>query len=436
MSDLKQIIMRGHESKAIDYKGPGKWDEANKAACCEIVKDILAMSNTGGGYLVFGVAEKKDCFEYVGLSTDELGTFETSRVNRFLQNYADPPINCIIVKEQIENRNYVVIKVPGFMETPHICKKEFHKVLQPSGLYVRTDSNESALVQSSADFRRVIERAVRNKQDELLESFRAILTSSSAPFEEQRHIEQYETELSKAVKTGTAATFYDYGFMNQNKFKGYREFWCYPVKYDQDRYTLSQLHEVAQRSVTDFRGLSFLVYSQRPEYKPYAIDGGIEAKICYEYVDGRVEADYWQLRQNGLFYQRRLMWEETLDGKNQVLYMMSFKEPALYTAEALHTMVNLYDSFVDVDEEVGVGVRHNGTDGRMLTSDSRPLTVQYISKMDPITYEKTRSLADWRAGLVDHSLKVARFVLERFNWETPNIGACKDAIDKMFLRQL
>ncbi len=185
MEDLKQIIMRGYESKTIDDKGPSKWEEGDKKACCEIVKDILALSNSGGGYIVIGVAEKDGKFQFIGLSVEELRSFETSRINRFLQNYVDPPINCIVVKEQVNEHTFVVIEVPGFMETPHLCQKEFPGVLKPSGLYVRTNNNESALVQSSADFRKVIERAVRNKQDELLESIRAVLTNSTEKLEEQ-----------------------------------------------------------------------------------------------------------------------------------------------------------------------------------------------------------------------------------------------------------
>jgi predicted HTH transcriptional regulator len=223
--------MRGYESKSVDYKGPGKWDENDKKACCELVKDILAMSNSEGGYLVIGVAEKEGKFQNAGLSAEELHSYDTSRVNRFLQNYVDPPINCLVVKEQIDEQTFIVIEVPGFMETPHLCQKEFPGVLKPCGLYVRTDNNESALVQSSADFRRVVERAVRNKQDELLESFRAILTNSTIKSEEQSRNEQYDQELTSAATTGTHATFYKKGVYDESKYEGYREFWCYPSKY-------------------------------------------------------------------------------------------------------------------------------------------------------------------------------------------------------------
>jgi hypothetical protein len=428
--------MRGYESKTLDYKGPCKWEESDKKACCEIVKDILAMSNSGGGYLVIGVSETGENFQFVGLSSEELQSYETSRINRFLQNYVDPPINCIVVKEQIDEQIFVVIEIPGFMETPHLCQKEFPGVLKPSGLYVRTDNNESALVQSSADFRKVIERAVRNKEDQLLESFRAILTNSKESLEEQQLNERYEAELIEAIKSGTGATYYDKNIYNESKYNGYREFWCYPSKYIQDRFTLSQLNSASRSADTDFRGWPFLYYGNNREDRPYAIEGGIEAKVRYVDFANQDRADYWQFRQSGLFYHRRLMWEESCGGKIPEQPLMLFPEPALHAAEGLHAMIKLFENLLDPNEEMKVVIRVNGTQGRMLISDSGPLSMQYISRTPSITFEKTRSLADWRAGLTDHALEITGFILERFNWLTPNLGTCKNAIEKMFSRRI
>jgi predicted HTH transcriptional regulator len=68
---LIEIVLRGYESKDLDYKGPIDWNEENKKASCRIVKDILAMANTGGGFLVFGVSEASAGFSWDGLSQDQ-----------------------------------------------------------------------------------------------------------------------------------------------------------------------------------------------------------------------------------------------------------------------------------------------------------------------------------------------------------------------------
>lgn len=436
MRDLEQVIMRGYESKTLDYKGPCKWDENDKEACCKLVKDILAMSNTGGGYLVVGVAETKGMFDYVGLSDDQLHSFETSRINRFLQNYSDPPINCIVVKVPIYEQTYVVIGVPGFMETPHLCQKEFPNVLLSCGLYVRTDNNESALVKSSADFRKIIERAVRNKEDALLESFRAILSNSREKLEEQNRNEQYIAELEDATKRGTSATFYKKSISGESKYSGYREFWSYPLKYLPDRFDLSQLHSASRQADVEFRGWPFLFYGNQKNDQPYAIEGGIEAKTRFVDFAAQDRADYWQFRVSGLFYQRVLMWEESYSGRIHDQPLMHFIETALYASEGLYTIMKLYGDILDVHEELKVGIRLEGTQGRTLFTDTGVLRTPYIAMVPSMTFEKVRTLADWRAGIVDHALEITGFFLERFNWLSPNLGACKSARDKMFSRRL
>ena len=65
---LIDILRRGHESKDLDYKGPMLWDESDKKACCEVVKDILGMANTLGGFIVVGVSETLAGFSWDGLS--------------------------------------------------------------------------------------------------------------------------------------------------------------------------------------------------------------------------------------------------------------------------------------------------------------------------------------------------------------------------------
>jgi predicted HTH transcriptional regulator len=91
--ELIAVLLKGVESKDLDYKSPISWDESGKKSCCAIVKDILGMANTLGGFIVIGVSETPTGFSWDGLTQAQLDTFDTSRLNRFLQNYADPPIN-------------------------------------------------------------------------------------------------------------------------------------------------------------------------------------------------------------------------------------------------------------------------------------------------------------------------------------------------------
>lgn len=142
MNEIEQVIKSGRETKSLDYKGATAWDEGDKKACCSIVKDILAFANSGGGYIVVGVDEHGAGFNWTGVTNEQAASYDTTRINQFVQNYVDPPINCTVVKHTMDEALFVVIEVPGFADTPHICQKAYPDVLQGAVLYVRTDNNQ------------------------------------------------------------------------------------------------------------------------------------------------------------------------------------------------------------------------------------------------------------------------------------------------------
>jgi len=146
---------------------------ALKKGCCSLVKDILGMTNALGGYIVIGVSEAPTGFSWDGLDAAQLKTFDTSRLNRFLQNYADPLINARLRKIEHGGSTSSSSKC-RFTDTPHVCQKEYQSALTAPTIYVRTDNNETAPLKSSADFRLIVEQAVRNRADTLLNSFRTI----------------------------------------------------------------------------------------------------------------------------------------------------------------------------------------------------------------------------------------------------------------------
>jgi predicted HTH transcriptional regulator len=81
------------------------------------------MANTRGGFIVIGVSEQPAGYSFDGVSSDQAETFDTTRVNRFLQTYADPPINALLRKVSHDGKVFVIIEVPAFPDTPHICQQ-------------------------------------------------------------------------------------------------------------------------------------------------------------------------------------------------------------------------------------------------------------------------------------------------------------------------
>jgi len=76
-------LRQNDETRDVDYKAATAWDEKDKAKCCSIVKDVLAMANTGGGLIIFGVDKRADgSFNPSGMPDHMLPTWETTQVSR------------------------------------------------------------------------------------------------------------------------------------------------------------------------------------------------------------------------------------------------------------------------------------------------------------------------------------------------------------------
>jgi len=442
MADLTAVIMRGSESKELDYKGPMKWDEkgAGRRACCELVKDILAMANTRGGWLVIGVEEADPPgpqFRWVGLSPEEASSFETSRLNQFVQRYADPPVNCEVIRYPCQDRDYVVITVPPFPETPHICQKAYHDpddnklVLQAPIIYVRTDDNASAPLKASSDLRAIIERAVRTKADQLLESFRAILVGSTSQATEPSHREQFRSQVA------TARARFDE--LNPHRNTGPAHFWdvwWHPSEFHPERFELQQLRAMAERASENFRGWPFIFISEARDDCTRYLQDCLETAIARDFFPNETRFDFWRLYQSGLLFVRKIVWEHAADQPDPKT--MSARNFVHFTAEALRSLARVYGTDLAEDAPVHAVIGVTGTKDRRLVSPDPLYTAlmgNAVAQSPEVIIERTCPLAEWRAGVVDHSVSLCRDVFLRFNWQEPDLRQIRTIIEKLFRRQ-
>lgn len=431
--DWGSLILRGAEGKDLDYKGPCAWDNSDKKACCELVKDILALGNTGGGWLIIGVSETGTTFLPDGVSEAQAASFETTRLNTFLNNYADPPVNTRIHKPELQGKRFIAIEVPGFPDTPHICQKEFPGVLTAPTLYVRTANNESAPIKSSADFRAVIERATRNRADQILASVHAVLTSG-------RHEERPSERKQFEVQAAEARKRCDEQNPHRDKGYGYRESVFYPASFMRDRFALPTLKSMALNADVEFRGWPFLFACEMRTDLLTVIQDGYESLLADTrriVGEGEDELHFWQLRQSGVLYIRQVLREDTwraLHGGNRYLNFESF---SIIAFEAAYCLAKVYEGRFDDAEEITLHFRLTQTQDRVLrASPQRVLYEDYVCRIPEVVFTRTRPLADWRAAPVEHGLDICRFVFQRFNWEHPNLYESRQLIEKAMARRL
>jgi hypothetical protein len=404
MDEFADVVRRVTEAKDLDHKGPLMWLEDNTEACCDIVKDILAMANTLGGHLVIGVAERKPdrTLDYVGLNAEQLGSFDSTKINAFVKKYADPPINTTIAKPEVDGKTYVVIRIPQFPEVPHICYRNFPKVLTCPTLYVRTDNNASAPLDNSTDLRRLIDTALTRRRDDMLTRIRGILHGDDR--------QEVASSLEKTYQDQLAAILENFDRQNRHKdrgYTGYEEVLSYPI-HPLPELTLARLREQAQKARVTRRSTAILEYNQDDTH---AVDGGLETLDTLNW-NGEPRIYFWRFNTTGLFYQRQLLRNQ-LPGMDRSLHLY---ESPLYAFCVIEAVTLLYDGLIDPTDQVHikislVGIRDWGLHDGLRDKELLP----YRSHMDRVDWAQTHPLADWRAGMTNYAIDFFLRVCDSFN---------------------
>lgn len=445
MQGWEAILRRGFESKELDYKGPCAWEEKNgKAACCELVKDILAVANTKGGWIAIGVSETPTGFSWDGLTNDQCKSFETSRVNRFLQNYADPPVNTHVIKHTSQGRTFVIIEIPRFPNTPHICQKDYPGVLTAGAVYVRTDNNESAPVKNSADMRAIIEHATRNCANHG--------TGTPQPATAAAELEKFDAQVRDAATRSKELIPEDLASLPL----GFRETVIHPMKFERLRFTIQQLEQMAEAASVSYRGWPYIFYSDVRGDLVRHLDDGLEKP--FQDPDA---CQFWRLHQSGCLYVNEMLqedeqcfnssrrglpddqgWEELRGGAlpespkpGKLLGVLTFT----YTcAEAVQCLVDLYKGHLADDEIVRLQMRLHGVQGRHLAivRGSSYHSLPWQCNADQIIYEQQHTLADWRAGVIPHAFTMLEYVIRKFSTSPPSYDEATAHMQRLLSRQL
>ncbi len=437
----------------MDYKGSCAWDENDKKSCCEIVKDILAIANAKGGWIVVGVSETDSKFDWDGLSDEQCKSFETSRVNRFLQNYSDPPINALLIKHASQGKNFVIIEIPRFPDTPHICQKDYPGVLATGTVYVRTDNNESAPVRNSADMRAIVEHATRNRADQLLTSFRAVLTGTPQPTTAPGDLEQFNKQIKAAAERSKELIPPDLAKLPL----GFRETVIHPLRFERLRFTSLDIEHMAEAASVSYREWPYIFYSEKRADLIRHLDDGLE--MFTDYVQA---FQFWRLHKSGCLYVNEMFqedeqcfkssgrgldadqeWEELKGGvfpespkPGKLLADIKF---AYTCAEAVQCLVDLYTDRLADDDIVRLQMRLHGVQGRhlaMVRGYNTYHSTHYQCNSDIIEYEQKHSLADWRAGVIQHAFELLKYVTKKFNAPDPPYDEVTAAMQRLLSRQL
>jgi predicted HTH transcriptional regulator len=183
--EIRRLLVLKSEGPNLDYKAGFEWSKPNRDLKYELVRDLMALANTkDGGRIVFGVQDSD--LEFVGVSVEIFQSIDPTDVLGMLHDNAAPKVHCAVYKREIDSKRIVVFDVAEFEDTPIICTNGISSqdgkrlILRQAAIYTRTGAGTTEEISAPDDMRSLVERAVRRKADELLKSFRDILTGRPA----------------------------------------------------------------------------------------------------------------------------------------------------------------------------------------------------------------------------------------------------------------
>ncbi|HUB15818.1 MAG TPA: ATP-binding protein [Acetobacteraceae bacterium] len=190
--DVQDLVEAPCRALETEYKSWRNLDHAEDRA--ELARDIAALANHGGGFIVFG-------FEERSLAPDDTDPFRTNctteRIGTIVRTYLDPPVRCEVVPVlSSEGVVHPVVRVAGHGATP-VCIRQDGPVVAGTklvergvyyirkhgpvawGRHIGMPAPQSARIEVPQDWAALIRRCVRRDREALLGMLEAAMEGRS-----------------------------------------------------------------------------------------------------------------------------------------------------------------------------------------------------------------------------------------------------------------
>lgn len=369
------IIEAATETRNIDFKRSMNWRTSTQCAKFELLKDIAAMANAGGGFLIIGRDEP--LHETGTLTEEEAGSFDPTEVNKSIHRYLAPIHECRVECERSGADLLVVLDVPEFETSPLIfqqvgncgdsgCKKPHFLA---GDIFIRTKAQQTQRIATAEEMRDLINRGVRKTSTDFVTAIQRMLSAPQS-IEEPLAASPYDEESAHEERDFFGPIFYP-----RVAHAGYYDMSIRPVKYKKDRLELRRVpNKVREYAfVINRNGLFDSVPYDGLEGSNFA--GGCRLRIMKP-PWRRIEAvSLWQ---SGLYRIARAFPEDYEPNKERTAARLKDTDRELWidTFVEYMTMFHLLarnvmrDMGDDEDEQFQVDIRIDGLAGRTLDGNN------------------------------------------------------------------
>jgi hypothetical protein len=172
---LLQLLDFPREDIATEIK---TWlDLSIREVRANLAKDLLALANHGGGFVIFGLEERSSGWTPAGACPFDLDNYSQDEINSIVLRHADPPFECAVFHvESSSGQVHVIVEIPGGHAVPIRSKRAPESSdLRSDTYYVRLPGPSSAPPRTGRDWDDLIRRCVNNARAEIVEELRRVL---------------------------------------------------------------------------------------------------------------------------------------------------------------------------------------------------------------------------------------------------------------------
>lgn len=173
--EFQELLALGHELSGVEFKGHGS--KSDKPFFAQVARAALGMSNRrDGGRIVIGVGQSRGGTpDPLGLSREQLATWDYDSVADTLDEFADPNIIFEIIPVNHEGKDFVVIEVSEFADIPVLCSRDYQNILRRGACYVRPRRKpETSEIATQEDMRDLLDLATKKRLRKFLEQAAAV----------------------------------------------------------------------------------------------------------------------------------------------------------------------------------------------------------------------------------------------------------------------
>lgn len=312
---LSDLLLEPAETLEVEIKN---WlnvsDKGNRA---DIAKELIALANHGGGYLIFGFAEpEKGSFVVDANRPPSLTVYSSDELNGIVSRYAEPEFHCDVslVEHPRDRQEFPIVIVPGEHSVPIRAKRDGpNNEVRQNVYYIRRPGAKSEPPQSGREWDELILRCVKRRQEDMLDAIRAILSGqvqqqATAPTDQERlnRWTRESLERWREVTAGLSET-------SPARFPDGHYYVSFLLLGDFEQVPLARFRQITNDSVVRYSGWPPFVSLTSPDLAPYSYGNAIECWVQPDgsYLSDAAHSDFWRGSPDGAMFLIRGFQEDT-----------------------------------------------------------------------------------------------------------------------------